>query len=187
MSEKTDGMETQNQSVRAANDYKVFIVEDSDVYRTLLVEFISKIKALSNGEKTNYVIQSFSSGEEALENIGQKPDVVVLDYRLDSGGYLENMDGLEVLKKLKRVSPQTEVIALSCQTSVDVVKEMLKAGASYYIKKDNFSQIKVSQLIENFIQKKVKSRHKKRMNLLWVSIFFILIISAILTIYFLKN
>lgn len=180
-------METLTQSIPAKKQYNVFVVEDSDVYRTLLVEFISKIKSSANGHKTDYVIHSFSSGEECLENLHLKPDVVVLDYHLDSGGYLRNMNGLALLKRLKRLSPLTEVVVLSCQTSLDIVKEMLKAGASYYIKKDNFSQIKVSQLIENFIQKKEKGRHRKQLNLLKIGLFFILIIAIITAIYFLKN
>lgn len=184
-------METKDQEimeeVKEKNQYKVFVVEDSDVYRTLLVEFISKIKNSVNGHKTDYVIHSFSSGEECLENLHLKPDVVVLDYYLDSGGYLKNMNGLALLKKLRQLSPLTEVVVLSCQTSVEIVKEMLKAGASYYIKKDNFSPIKVSQLIENFIQKKEKSRHKKNVSVLGVSLFFILVTAVILIIYFLKN
>lgn len=180
-------METEIQSATAKKQYNVFVVEDSDVYRTLLVEFISKIKSSVNGHKPDYVIHSFSSGEECLENLHLRPDIVVLDYHLDSGGYLRNMNGLALLKRLKRLSPLTEVVVLSCQTSLDVVKEMLKAGASYYIKKDNFSQIKVSQLIENFIQKKEKGRHKKQMSLLKTGLFFILIIAIITVIYFLKN
>lgn len=186
MSENKKGMKTQNQTIPAKNEYKVFVVEDSDAYRTLLVEFISKIKSSSNGDKAKYVIHSFSSGEECLDNIYLKPDVVVLDYHLDSGGYLKNMDGLALLKKLKRLSPLTEVVVLSCQTSVEVVKEMLKAGAGYYIKKDNFSQIKVSQLIENFIRKKEKVKHKNAVIALWMAAI-ILLMAVFFSIYFFKN
>lgn len=183
---KKEIMETQEKLAPVTkNEYVVFVVEDSDVYRTLLVESISKIKR-SHGKKTNYCIYTYSSGEEALENIHLKPDVVILDYYLDSSGYLANMNGLALLKKIKRLSPRTELIVLSCQTSVEVVKEMLRAGASNYIKKDNFSQMKVSQLIENFILRKEKSVQKRKVNMLTVGIIVLLIIATILTIYFLK-
>lgn len=173
----------------AKNIYNVFVVEDSDVYRTLLVENIAKINNSLDGEAASYVIHSFSSGEEALDNLRLHPDVVVLDYRLDSGGYLLNMDGLALLKKLKGISPLTEVIVLSCQTSVEVVKELLKAGASHYIKKDNFSQLRVSHLIENFIRKKEEKSHQKKSNLLKAGLFFIvaMALAMIMVIYFINN
>lgn len=138
-----------------ANVNKVFIVEDSDVYRTFLVENISRLTT-TNPVKTHYSIDIFTSGEECIEKLYLKPDVVVLDYFLDSGGYIENMNGLALLKQLKQMSPGTKVIVLSCQTKPEIIKAMMINGAYSYVKKDNYSPLKVNELIESILVNKEK-------------------------------
>jgi len=77
-----------------------------------------------------YQVKLADSGRKALDLFTDRPaDVVVLDIRMPE------MDGLEVLKKIKLLDPAAEVILLSAYESVEYVREALRLGASEYITK----------------------------------------------------
>ena len=117
------------------NPYKplVFVVEDDSFFLEIL-----KSK-LSNDEK--YTLKGFESAESCIENLNQKPDVIVLDYNLDK----ENpkaINGLEAVKKIKVDLPLTKIIMLSGQNSLEIAAEILELGVyDYVIKDDNAFEI----------------------------------------------
>lgn len=116
---------------------KVFLVEDDEIF-TFLVE--TKVQSIPNVELT-----TFSLGTDCLERIGEEPDVVFLDYSLPV------MDGLEVLKQIKDMKPNTRVVMLSGMEWQQVVDECKEAGAEDFIQKDSQVANKVhSKLIDMF-------------------------------------
>ena len=56
-------------------------------------------------------------------------DVVIADLQLP------DKDGLEVLREIKKVSPQSEVIIITGYGSVTIAVEATKAGAFFFIEK----------------------------------------------------
>lgn len=71
-----------------------------------------------------------SSGFEAVELVQQlSPDVVVLDVTLP------DIDGLEVLRQVKRTRPETEVVMFSGHPNVEYIRQALDLGARSYILK----------------------------------------------------
>ncbi len=117
------------------NPYKplVFVVEDDAFFLEIL-----KSK-LSNDEK--YTLKGFESAESCIENLNQKPDVIVLDYNLDK----ENpkaINGLEAVKKIKVDLPLTKIIMLSGQNSLEIAAKIFELGVyDYVIKDDNAFEI----------------------------------------------
>jgi len=69
-------------------------------------------------------------GPEALDKlILEKPDVVVLDYMMPG------MDGLAVLKKIRKVDTKVPVIILTAYPNAQSIKGTEKMGISAYIPK----------------------------------------------------
>lgn len=125
------------------NKFKIFLVDDDHMFIKILR------KALSGNAQLD--ILCFNTGEECLKNIQEKqnkPDVVVLDYYLDTG-VVTAMNGVDVLKKIKKSSPDTEVIMLSSQDNMDVTLSTLKNGAYDYVIKGESSFLKVENLIRH--------------------------------------
>ena len=57
------------------NKIKLFLVDDDPVFlKALEIEF---------HHHTDFTVETFVSGELCLENLSQKPDVIILDYHLD--------------------------------------------------------------------------------------------------------
>src|SRR5688572_25487830 len=89
----------------------IFLVDDDRVFATALSHLLSG----NNNEEINV----YSTGEECLKHIHEQPDIVILDYKLNCH-LPDAMNGMEVLKKIKNLSLNTEVIMLSSQDNVDV-------------------------------------------------------------------
>ncbi len=126
----------------------IFIVEDNPVYNKLIVNYLQS--------KKSYRIESFFSGEECLQRIDEHPDIVIQDY------LLEGIDGIAVLKQVKKIHPQTEFIFLSGQDSVDVAVNTLKLGAYDYIVKDQMALKKMLDKITKILALQALVRSNKR-------------------------
>lgn len=103
---------------------KVLIADDHAIVRKGLKEI------LRAASETTMVGEA-SDGQQALAQANAQPwDVVVLDITMPG------INGLEVLKLLKRDYPQLPVLMLSMHSGYHYVMGSLKAGASGYLNKE---------------------------------------------------
>ena len=99
----------------------ILVVDDEPDVVEMLAEFLTN---------QGHPVWKAGDGETALETVNEKgPAVVVLDVKLP------RMDGLETLKAIKKVRPQTEVIMISGVATLEVAKASLKMGAYDYVAK----------------------------------------------------
>ncbi len=123
--------------------YKVFIVDDEAMVRRML-EF-----KLKNREDLD--IHSFSSGEACMENLTLRPDIIILDYHMDTEKE-GAMNGLDTLLKIVETAPDSQVAMLSSQDNVSVAVDVLKKGAVDYIIKNSVFAINTESAIDKIIQ-----------------------------------
>ena len=100
-------------------------------------------------EKRNLQIISAHDGQEALEklNKNRNVDVVILDVKMPG------MDGIEVLREIKKTHPLIEVMMLTGHATVESAIEGMKLGAYDYLMKP----CELEQLMD-----KVESATKER-------------------------
>jgi DNA-binding NtrC family response regulator len=80
--------------------------------------------------KDNYDVAVANSGEEGVHAIKKDPpDLVILDLKMPG------MDGIEVLKKIKEVSPKTRVIILTGYGSPEAAQQVQRLGIARYLNK----------------------------------------------------
>jgi two-component system, NarL family, response regulator LiaR len=78
-----------------------------------------------------------SSGEEALAKLeGWLPDVVVMDLSMPGG-----IDGIETTRRVRALSPHTQVVVLTAHTDDARVVAALRAGAVGYVRKDSEPEV----------------------------------------------
>jgi len=118
--------------------FKIFVVEDDEWYNRLLVHTLSL--------NPDYEIQSFTTGKDCLANLYQEPDVITLDYRLP------DTKGLEVLKQIKEINEDIQIILISEQVDIDVVVALLKLGAYDYIVKSRDIKERLLNTVNNIRQ-----------------------------------
>ncbi len=95
-------------------------------------------------------LTSFTSGETALNDMYQAPDLIVLDYHLDSTDP-GAMNGIQVLKKIKDRFPDVPVIFLSGQEKAEVAANTMKYGAYDYVVKNENAFHRLALLTNNIL------------------------------------
>ncbi|MGD8263378.1 MAG: response regulator [Desulfobacterales bacterium] len=100
--------------------------------RLLLIDDeVGYVNVLSNRlTKRGFLVDKAYSGSEALQRLRQQDfDVAVLDLKM------EDMDGIEVLKILRKMAPELIVIMLTGHGSAEAAHEGIKEGAYDYLTK----------------------------------------------------
>ena len=104
--------------------YKVLVVEDFERFRRFICSVLQ--------ERNGFQITEASDGLEALQRIQDKsPDLILLDIGLP------RLNGMEVARRVRRLSPSSRILFLTQESSSDVVREALSIGALGYVHKSH--------------------------------------------------
>ncbi len=118
---------------KKTSDY-IFIVDDEPDICEYTARFLTK-----GGYKVRAITNSMAVLAEVT---ALKPSIVFLDI------VMPGVDGLELLKKIKKASHQTQVVMITGVRDEAVCRESIEAGASDYIVKPfSLDQIKASIVI----------------------------------------
>jgi len=93
------------------------------------IDFLETI--VNRLRKRGMTAEGVSSGREAIRRIAETPfDVVLLDIKMPGG-----MDGIDVLREIKKQRPEAAVILLTGHASVETSMEGMELGAFDYLLK----------------------------------------------------
>ena len=92
------------------------------------------------------LLKTFATGELCLENISQNPDIIILDYHLNSVDK-NAINGLETLDRIKTANQAIPVIMLSSQDKIEVAVNCMKHQAFDYIVKSETAFIRLQKAI----------------------------------------
>jgi two-component system NtrC family response regulator len=99
----------------------ILIVEDGRSQREMLRDFL-----ISEGHR----VMEAENGEAAIKSVlNSHFDLILLDYKMPG------MDGLEVLKEVKRINHEIDVVIITAYGTIETAVEAIKVGAIDYITK----------------------------------------------------
>lgn len=102
----------------------IFIVDDEE----LTLKSTKRILKKQGYED----VRIFNNGQDCVNALNQDPFLILLDYQMD------DLNGFDVLRKIKRYNPNTYVIIMSGQSDIANAVDTLKFGAfDYIVKGDN--------------------------------------------------
>lgn len=119
---------------------KIFIVDD-DLFSLSLYE--QHLKNLGIEDVTG-----FSNGTDCLDQLILQPDLIFLDHNMDI------MNGVEVLRRIKRFNPNIQVVFISGQEDVATAVNSLKYGAFDYIVKGGDDLEKIGRVLQKYTEVK---------------------------------
>ncbi|MDI6916943.1 MAG: response regulator [Thermoplasmatales archaeon] len=124
---------------------KVMVVDDDPT-------IVDAIKTLLKTE--GHEPAGMYSGEECLNNLKGEVDLILLDIKMPG------MNGIETLRNIKRIKPDTYVVMLTAFATVDTAVEAMKEGAFDYIRKP-FAMEDMKEVLMDVIEDiKLKKNHK---------------------------
>jgi DNA-binding NtrC family response regulator len=107
--------------MRGAKKFRILIADDEQVQREMLEGFLVK---------QGYGIGTAADGSQALEKFkGSGFDLVLTDFRMPG------MDGIQLLRELKRLNPEVMVVVLTAFGTVGTAVAAMKEGAYDYLNK----------------------------------------------------
>ncbi len=160
-----------------AKNTLIFVVDDDLMQQDMLKDHLSAM--------SNFTIKTFSTGEECLEQLGQNPDVIFLDYQLNSN-QASAMNGLDILKEVKSKNPLTEVVMLSGQDKIEVAVDTMKYGAFDYIVKGESAFYRAEKAVYN-LYKMAKLKREASMYKTFTITFGIAFLAMIILVIVLKS
>ena len=124
------------------NKIKIFIVDDDALY----------LKALEMDfhHHADFAIKTIATGEQCLAQLSEKPDVIILDYFLDSVDK-KAMNGIETLDKIIQSDPDIAVIILSSQDKIEVAVDCMHHKAFDYIVKSETAFLRLKKTITQIV------------------------------------
>jgi DNA-binding NtrC family response regulator len=153
--------------MRINKNQLIYVVDDDVPLNNLLCSFLKK-HGFNN-------VKGCFTGEELLQELSVNSNpIIIQDFDLP------DMNGLDILKKVRNESPAIEFIFLSGQNTIDVAVQAIKYGAFDYIIKDNFAKENVLNKINNVL--KINGLLKERRKYIYGIIGFVLMLLAALLI-----
>ena len=102
---------------------RVFIAEDHTILREGLKSMLALMSDLE-------VVGEAGEGKDAIRGVSEhNPDLIILDLSMP------RMNGLEVIKEIKKLSPETKILILTIHDTEEYIFPTLKAGADGYLLK----------------------------------------------------
>jgi len=99
----------------------IFIIDDEESILKMLTHWVKN--------QWNYKVKVFTNGNDFLNSLSEDPDLVLLDIMLP------DINGNDILQKIKQKNSSLPVVMLSAQGSVEVALESIRLGAFDYFPK----------------------------------------------------
>ena len=130
-----------------AENVKIIVVDDEEGVRESF-NMILKIK--------DYEVDAFEDGESAISSLKKDMyDVAFVDYKLPG------MDGIEVLKKIKEIDANVEVVIVTAYASESSHANAITLGALEYLRKP-FLMEEIYELVERALRKRRSRNIQKK-------------------------
>ncbi|MBI5541398.1 MAG: response regulator [Bacteroidia bacterium] len=164
------------------SDINIYLVDDD--------ELLNKILRTKFEQTGDYKIYSFASGEEFIEFINKNPfnkrqiHIAILDYLFKSNANPQGKNGIEILKNIRVINPDIEVIMLSGIDDIDIATHAIKCGAVSFIKKNENSFLRIQNNVKFIISEKRLKLTKSQSFSTRVLFLTLTVIVALLGIYY---
>ncbi len=126
----------------------ILIIEDGRSQREMLRDFLMK---------EGHNVAEAENGDQGIRRLQAGHfDLILLDYKMPG------MDGMEVLKEVKKINPELDVVIITAYGTIETAVEAMKAGAIDYITKPiEFEELLI--LVERVSERRTLMRENEIM------------------------
>jgi len=124
----------------AIKQKNIFVVDDDELMATMLRDHL--LKSPLNK------VTVFNTGEDCIKNLHLAPDVIILDYELNSVDE-HAADGYHILQQIKKLDKDVHVIMLSSQDEYGKALQTIVKGALEYVVKGDDAFKRIDHILAN--------------------------------------
>jgi DNA-binding NarL/FixJ family response regulator len=104
---------------------RIVVVDDYEPWQHFVLTTLRRLPGLQ-------IVAEVLDGLQAVQKAGElQPDLILLDIGLPT------LNGIEVARRIRKVSPSSKILFVSADRSADTVKAALGTGAGGYVVKAN--------------------------------------------------
>lgn len=145
-------------------DLIIFCVDENNNYLELLKNML---------DRPNFSVFTFSSGEECLEYLQLKPNLVILDYHLNRVNP-NAMNGDKIAELIQQKVPEAEIIMISSDYKFNLISELHLSSVKNVVYKDSHAFEKIKIESEKVLEKKLKSKTNYKLLFFGALLFFVI-------------
>lgn len=123
--------------MKRIKDLNIFVVDDNPLARKAYQQYLTRMGC----ER----MKVYDNGQDCINELVENPDMVLIDYMM------EPLNGLEVLKKIKRFNPDVYLVMISGQTDLQVAVNAMKYGAFDYIIKGDTESEQIAAVLHKML------------------------------------
>jgi polysaccharide export outer membrane protein len=123
--------------MKRIKDLNIFVVDDNPVVRRTYQQYLTRLGCDR--------ISAFENAQTCIDALKEGPDLVLIDY------YMDTLNGLEAMKRIKRMLPSVFVVMISGQTDLQVAVNAMKYGAFDYIIKGDTEGEQMAAVIHKML------------------------------------
>ncbi len=124
-----------------SSNKRIFIVDDDPFWTAVLTQQLNELGYND--------VSAFSGGADCIQQLHRNPNMVFLDYQM------EEMDGLDVLARIKEYYPGIGVVFCTAHEDLEVAVGAMKSGSFDYLLKINTTKNELATTIENLAASQV--------------------------------
>lgn len=126
-------VKSQSKKMETLQSPKIFLVDDDPFFAAMYEQY------LINQGYTDVTV--LNNGQDCVNRLIENPEIMFIDYSM------ELINGLDLLKKIKRFNPDIYIVFVSAQEDIEVAVNALKYGAFDYIIKGEKDRERISSVL----------------------------------------
>ena len=131
-----------------SKDLSIFVIDDNEAYLQLIKNML---------DHENFSVFTFTTGEEALEYLQIRPELVIIDIHLNSQDPTA-MNGDVVAELIQQRLPDTEIALISGDKKLNLISELHSSYPNNIIYKDEKAMEKIIDISDMVASKMNRKR-----------------------------
>ena len=130
---------------------KIVIVEDDLYYKKALTKYVETICESVLFKEHTFEIDSFLTAHEAIEQLDDLTDIMILDYTLINEKEADILNGENVIDEVEKHCPKCKIIVVSAAQNPEVTARVMRRDIYEYIDKNINSNQRIGAVLQTAI------------------------------------
>lgn len=136
---------------------KLAVVEDDLFYNKSLLKYLKTICDPKIYSKTDFSFQSFTNADDAIQQLENDLNYMLLDYHLFNPEAQQVLTGMDVLKEVREYCPECHVIVMSGESNPAITAALYQEGILEFVDKNMNTKNRIGAIIQKSLDHELRA------------------------------